>query len=39
LSPAAASYGMFKNFEERGILFKNLIKEQSNATNENSEKM
>jgi len=25
LSPAAASYGMFKNFEERGNLFKQLI--------------
>ena len=26
LSPAAASYGYFKNFEERGDMFKNLIK-------------
>jgi UDP-N-acetylmuramoylalanine--D-glutamate ligase len=26
LSPAAASYGMFKNFEERGEVFKNLVK-------------
>ncbi len=26
LSPAAASYGMFKNFEERGRLFKELVK-------------
>lgn len=26
LSPAAASYGFFKNFEERGNLFKELIK-------------
>jgi UDP-N-acetylmuramoyl-L-alanine---L-glutamate ligase len=26
LSPAAASYGMFKNFEERGDIFKKLIK-------------
>ncbi|MBO4678319.1 MAG: UDP-N-acetylmuramoyl-L-alanine--D-glutamate ligase [Lachnospiraceae bacterium] len=26
LSPAAASYGYFKNFEERGDIFKNLIK-------------
>ncbi len=26
MSPAAASYGFFKNFEERGDVFKNLIK-------------
>lgn len=26
LSPAAASYGYFKNFEERGDCFKNLVK-------------
>jgi UDP-N-acetylmuramoylalanine--D-glutamate ligase len=26
LSPAAASYGYFKNFEERGDVFKKLIK-------------
>ena len=26
LSPAAASYGYFKNFEERGNKFKELIK-------------
>ena len=25
LSPAAASYGVFKNFEERGDFFKNQI--------------
>ena len=27
LSPAAASYGFFKNFEERGKKFKELVKE------------
>lgn len=27
LSPAAASYGIFKNFEERGDAFKKLVKE------------
>ena len=27
LSPAAASYGFFKNFEERGNKFKELLKE------------
>lgn len=26
LSPAAASYGFFKNFEEKGTLYKNLVK-------------
>ena len=26
LSPAAASYGFFKNFEEKGNLFKKLVK-------------
>ena len=26
LSPAAASYGFFKNFEEKGNLYKNLVK-------------
>lgn len=29
LSPAAASYGMFKNFEERGKKFKELVKRYS----------
>ena len=28
LSPAAASYGFFKNFEERGNKFKELVKKQ-----------
>lgn len=27
LSPAAASYGMFRNFEERGTAFKKLVKD------------
>ena len=27
LSPAAASYGFFKNFEERGNKYKELLKE------------
>ena len=27
LSPAAASYGIFRNFEERGDVFKKLVKE------------
>ena len=27
LSPAAASYGIFKNFEERGDAFKKLVNE------------
>ena len=26
LSPACASWGMFKNFEERGLLFKDIVK-------------
>ena len=26
MSPAAASYGFFKNFEERGRIFKELVK-------------
>ena len=25
LSPASASFDMFKNFEERGIVFKNIV--------------
>ena len=25
MSPAAASYGIFKNFEERGEVFKKLV--------------
>ena len=25
MSPAAASYGIFKNFEERGAAFKELV--------------
>ena len=27
LSPAAASYGFFKNFEEKGDIFKKLVQE------------
>ena len=27
LSPATASFDMFKNFEERGDVFKNCVKE------------
>ena len=27
MSPAAASYGIFKNFEERGDVFKKLVAE------------
>ena len=30
LSPAAASYGIFKNFEERGDVFKSLVRELKN---------
>ena len=29
LSPAAASYGFFKNFEEKGNLYKELVKKQT----------
>ena len=28
LSPVASSYGYFKNFQERGRIFKELIKKQ-----------
>ena len=28
MSPAAASYGIFKNFEERGQVFKKLVHER-----------
>lgn len=31
LSPAAASYGIFKNFEERGDVFKSLVKQLDSA--------
>ena len=27
LSPAAASYDMFKNFEERGMVYKKLVRD------------
>ena len=30
LSPATASYGFFKNFEERGKVFCELVKEEGN---------
>jgi UDP-N-acetylmuramoylalanine--D-glutamate ligase len=29
LSPGCSSYDMFKNFEERGDIYKQLVKEQS----------
>ncbi|MDR2979919.1 MAG: UDP-N-acetylmuramoyl-L-alanine--D-glutamate ligase [Bacteroidales bacterium] len=29
LSPAAASYDQFKNFEERGVVYKNIIQERN----------
>jgi UDP-N-acetylmuramoylalanine-D-glutamate ligase len=29
LSPAAASYGFFKNFEDRGNVFKKLVMEEA----------
>jgi UDP-N-acetylmuramoylalanine--D-glutamate ligase len=31
LSPAAASYGYFKNFEERGKIFKECVLNKNNA--------
>lgn len=31
LSPAAASYGYFKNFEERGLIFGELVKDYGSA--------
>ena len=36
LSPAASSYGYFKNFEERGNLFKNLIADDIKNTKNNN---
>jgi UDP-N-acetylmuramoylalanine--D-glutamate ligase len=33
LSPAAASYDMFKNFEERGRVYKKLVKDDKSLTN------
>ncbi len=33
LSPAAASYGFFKNFKERGEMFKRLVKDENNYLN------
>ena len=31
LSPAAASYGYFKNFEERGCVFEELVRDHGSA--------
>ena len=33
MSPAAASYGIFKNFEERGETFKKFVKEEISLKN------
>ena len=33
LSPAAASYGFFKNFEERGNQYKELVKNSNEVAN------
>lgn len=37
MSPAAASYGIFKNFEERGEVFKKLVTSEKNAVAETGE--
>ena len=31
LSPACASFDMFRNFEERGIIFKQMVKRLKNS--------